>query len=314
MRRYVLQRLGTVVPTVFGITLVIFLMIHLIPGDAADVLLGMSTTPEAAAALRRMFGLDQPLHVQYLTWIGAILHGDLGTSLRTGQPVTQQILLRFPITLELTVASLLVSLLIALPVGVVSAVKQYSALDYVATVVALLGLSTPAFWLGTILIILFALVVPVFPPGNFVSPGEDWLQNLRSLVLPSLTLGTGLAATVMRMTRSSLLEVIGQDYIRTARVKGLRERTVITRHALKNALIPVVTTIGLQTGYLLGGAVVIEQVFGFPGMGSLTIDAVLYRDYPTVQGAILVFGLVFVLINLGVDILYAFLNPQIRYT
>jgi peptide/nickel transport system permease protein len=313
MGRYLAKRLLSVVPTVFGISLVVFLSVHLIPGDAVDVLLGTSQTPEAAKALRELFGLDRPLYEQYAIWLGGVLHGDFGTSLRTGQPVLHMIAVRFPTTLELTIAAMLVCLVIAIPAGVIAAVKQNSPVDYALSFFAFLGLSTPSFWLGTLLIILFAIVIPVLPPAGFVSLREDPVQNLKSLILPALTLGTALSAVVMRMTRASLIEVIRQDYVKTARAKGLREQTVVLRHALKNAFIPVLTTIGLQAGYLLGGAVVIEQVFSWPGVGRLTLDAVLQRDYPLVQGTVMLFALCFVLINIVVDLLYAVLNPQIHY-
>jgi peptide/nickel transport system permease protein len=311
--RYLAKRLLSVIPTVFGISVVVFLSVHLVPGDAVDVLLGTSRTPQAAKALRDLFGLDRPLYVQYLDWLGGVLHGDFGRSLRTGEPVLHMIAVRFPTTLELTVAAMIVCLLIAIPAGVLAAVKQNTPIDYALSLFAFLGLSTPSFWLGTLLIILFAIVIPVLPPAGFVSLREDPVQNLKSLILPAVTLGTALSAVVMRMTRASLLDVIRQDYIKTARAKGLREQTVVLRHALKNAFIPVLTTIGLQAGYLLGGAVVIEQVFSWPGVGRLTLDAVLQRDYPLVQGTVMLFALSFVLINIVVDVLYAVLNPQIHY-
>jgi len=313
MGRYLIKRMLSVIPTVFGISLVVFFMIHLVPGDAVDVLLGTSQTPESAKALRTLFGLDQPLHEQYLTWLGRLLQGDFGTSLRTGQTVLHMVWVRFPITLELAIAAMFVSLLIAIPAGIVAALKQNTPIDYSLTVLSFLGLSTPSFWLGTLLIIVFAIVIPVLPPAGFVSLREDPVQNLKSLILPAFTLGTGLAAVVMRMTRAALLEVIRQDYIKTARAKGLRERAVVLRHALKNAFIPVLTTIGLQVGYLLGGTVIIEQIFSWPGVGRLTLDAVLQRDYPLVQGTVMLFAFGFILVNIVVDLLYAVLNPQIHY-
>jgi peptide/nickel transport system permease protein len=313
MGRYLVKRLLSVIPTVFGISLVVFFMIHLVPGDAVDVLLGTSQTPESAEALRTLFGLDQPLHEQYLTWLGHLIRGDFGTSLRTGQTVIHMIWVRFPITLELAVAAMLVSLLIAIPAGIIAALKPNTLIDYVLTVLSFLGLSTPSFWLGTLLIILFAIVIPVLPPAGFVSLREDPAQNLKSLILPAFTLGTGLAAVVMRMTRAALLDVIRQDYIKTAQAKGLRERAVVLHHALKNAFIPVLTTIGLQVGYLLGGTVIIEQIFSWPGVGRLTLDAVLQRDYPLVQGTVMLFAFGFIVVNIVVDVLYAVFNPQIHY-
>jgi len=313
MLAYLVKRLLSLIPVLFGISLVSFILIHLVPGDTVSVILGTNTTAVSAAALRAAFGLDRPAPVQYITWLGGLLHGDFGQSFITGQPILGTIMSRLPATAELTLAALLLSLCIALPAGIIAAIKQYSAADYVGTTVSLLGLSLPSFWLATILTIVFSVVWHVLPPSGFVAITTDPVGNLRDLILPTVTLGTGLAAVVMRYTRSAMLEVVRQEYIKTARIKGLPERMIIAKHALKNALMPIVTIIGLQTAYLLGGVVIIEQIFDWPGIGKLMLNAVYQRDYPLVQGVILVIAVLFVLINLVVDILYAYLNPRIRY-
>jgi peptide/nickel transport system permease protein len=246
-------------------------------------------------------------------WLGGVLHGDFGQSFITGQPIFSTIMYRLPASAELTAAAMLLSLCIALPTGVLAAIRQYSVADYAGTTLALLGLSLPSFWLATMLTIVFSVMWHLLPPAGFVPFPADPLGNLRDLILPAVALGTGLAAVVMRYTRSAMLEVVRQEYIKTARLKGLPERMVIAKHALKNALMPVVTVIGLQTAYLLGGVVIIEQIFEWPGVGKLLLNAVYQRDYPLVQGVILVVATLFVLINLIVDILYAYLNPRIHY-
>ncbi len=313
MLAYLAKRLLSLIPVLFGISLVSFILIHLVPGDTVSVILGTNTTAVSAAALRAAFGLDRPAPVQYITWLGGLLHGDFGQSFITGQPILGTIMSRLPATAELTIAALLLSLCIALPAGIIAAIRQYSVADYAGTTVSLLGLSLPSFWLATILTILFSVVWHVLPPSGFVAITTDPVGNLRDLILPTVTLGTGLAAVVMRYTRSAMLEVVRQEYIKTARIKGLPERMIIAKHALKNALMPIVTIIGLQTAYLLGGVVIIEQIFDWPGIGKLMLNAVYQRDYPLVQGVILVIAVLFVLINLVVDILYAYLNPRIRY-
>ncbi len=313
MLAYLVKRLLSLIPVLFGISLVSFILIHLVPGDTVSVILGTNTTAVSAAALRAAFGLDRPAPVQYITWLGGLLHGDFGQSFITGQPILGTIMSRLPATAELTVAALLLSLCIALPTGIIAAIRQYSVADYAGTTLSLLGLSLPSFWLATILTIVFSVIWHVLPPSGFVAITTDPVGNLRDLILPAVTLGTGLAAVVMRYTRSAMLEVVRQEYIKTARLKGLPERMIIAKHALKNALMPIVTVIGLQTAYLLGGVVIIEQIFDWPGIGKLMLNAVYQRDYPLVQGVILVIAVLFVLINLVVDILYAYLNPRIRY-
>lgn len=313
MLAYLVKRILSLIPVLVGISIVSFTLIHLVPGDTVSVILGTNTTAVSAAALRTAFGLDRPAPVQYVTWLAGLLHGDFGQSFITGQPIWNTIMFRLPATAELAAAALLLSLCIALPAGIIAAIRQYSAADYAGSTVALLGLSLPSFWLATMLTILFSVVWKVLPPSGYVPFPTDPLGNLRDLVLPAVTLGTGLAAVVMRYTRSAMLEVVRQEYIKTARIKGLPERMVITKHALKNALIPVVTVIGLQTAYLLGGVVIIEQIFDWPGVGKLLLNAVYQRDYPLIQAVILVIAVLFVLINLVVDIIYAYLNPRIRY-
>jgi peptide/nickel transport system permease protein len=310
---YLVKRVLSIVPVLLGISIVAFTLIHLVPGDTVSIILGTNTTAVSAAALRATFGLDRPAPVQYFVWLGGVLHGDFGPSLITGQAISSTIASRLPATMELTVAAMVLSLCIALPAGIIAAIRQYSVADYAGTSVALVGLSIPSFWLATILTIVFSVQWHILPPSGYVALSTDPVGNLKDLVLPAVTLGTGLAAVVMRYTRSAMLEVIRQEYIKTARIKGLPEKMVIFKHALRNALVPVVTVIGLQTAYLLGGVVIIEQIFDWPGIGKLLLNAVYQRDYPMVQGVILVIATLFVLINLVVDILYAYLNPRIRY-
>jgi peptide/nickel transport system permease protein len=302
-----------VIPVLFGISLIVFFLVHLVPGDVVAVLLGPTTTPAAREALRKLFGLDQPLYVQYLQWLGGVLHGDLGMSLRTGQPVLSSILDRVSVTAELAGFAMLIALLIGIPAGVIGAVKQYSRVDYAVTIFALAGLSVPNFLLSTLLILAFSLTLPLLPPSGYVPFFADPLQNVRLMVMPALALGLGAASYITRMTRSSVLETLGQDYVRTARAKGLRPTSVVVGHALKSALIPIVTVVGIQLGYLLGGAVIVEAVFAVPGVGRLALDSINMRDYPVVQGTVLFITAAFVFINLTVDILYAYLDPRVRY-
>jgi peptide/nickel transport system permease protein len=303
------------VPTVLGVGVLVFFIVRLIPGDAVDAMLGSSDTafdPQVAASLRHLFGLDRPLPDQFWLWLTSVLRGDLGTSIQTHRPVLVEILQAFPVTLELATGSLLIGVLIAVPAGVVSAQRRGGWSDLSARLVALLGLSLPNFWLGLLLIYLFAVVLHLLPAGGFVPLTKDVAGNLRSAVLPMITLGTALAAITMRQTRSAVLEVLGLDYVRTARAKGLGERSVLYNHALRNSLVPVVTVVGLQLGRLLGGTVIIEQIFAWPGLGQLTLKAINGRDYPMVQGGVLFLALFFVLTNLLVDMLYLVLDPRLR--
>lgn len=288
-------------------------MIRLIPGDTVQLLLGTETSQEQIDTLRRVFGLDRPLYEQFMDWFLRLVRGDFGTSLRTSRPVLPDIIARFGVTVQLTAASMIVALLVAVPLGVAAAVNRGRIADAMSRVTALVGLSIPNFWLGTILILFVSLVLGWLPPIGFISLLENPWLGAQTLLLPSIALGTALAAFVMRMVRSTLLEVLRQDFIRTARAKGLREHTVLYTHALKNAFIPVLTVIGVQIGHLLGGAVIIEEVFSLPGIGRFLLNGIYQRDYPVIQGGVLFVAMVFSLINLMVDMLYAWFDPRIRY-
>jgi peptide/nickel transport system permease protein len=314
--RYLLKRLLSLPPTLLGVSVLTFLFLRLIPGDAIAVRLGTSTalSPEQLAQLRAYFGIDQPLHAQYLGWLGSLLRGDAGYSIRTGQPVAAEIAGRLPVTLELALGAGLVALALGIPLGLVSALRPNSALDLVARGFGLLGLSMPNFWLGTLILLVFARELRWMPnTGGYVDFLQDPAANLRFLLFPAVTLGVAMGAVVMRTTRSALLDVLSADYIRTADAKGLSRAVVIHRHALKNGLIVVVTILGIQVGYLLGGAVVVEEVFAVPGVGRLLLNAITQRDYALVQGGVLVIAVLFVLTNTVVDILYGYLDPRIRY-
>lgn len=316
MGGYILKRMVLALPVLFGITVVVFLLVRLIPGDVIDAMLGTeaSLRPEVREQLRKTLGLDRPLHVQYVTWLADIVRGDLGRSLRTGQPIVENLSGKLPITLELALLSIVMSLIIAIPLGVISALRRNSSSDFVVRLLGTAGLSLPNFWLATMLILIASRYFRWGAALIYVSPFEDPIENLKQMLLPSLALALGLTAVVMRMTRSSLLEVLSQDYIRTARAKGLLERGVLYRHALRNALLPIVTIVGIQTGHLLGGAVIIEQIFGLPGLGWFLLNAIYQRDYPAVQAGVLILAIIFVLTNLIVDLLYAILDPRIKFT
>ena len=311
MIQFVARRLLATVPLLFFVSLVVFSFVHILPGDPAVLFLGEEATPETLAKFRTRLGFDRPLVTQYVEWLGRALRGDLGRSLRTNQPVTEAILQRLPVTLELLGAALAVSLAIAIPAGIVSAVKRNSGVDLVSTVFALIGFSLPNFWLGLILIYVFALLLRWLPPSGF-APLPAVADNARSLILPALTLGTALAALITRQLRSGMLEVLRQDYVRTAQAKGLGQGVVVVKHALKNALIAVVTVIGLQIGGLLGNTIITESLFALPGVGRLMIDAVFSRDFFIVQGVVLFLAVGYVLSNLIVDVLYSYLDPRIR--
>ncbi len=315
MWKYIARRVVALVPALFGLSIIIFLMVRLIPGTVVEQLIGAegSATEETIRGLRAYFGLDQPIYTQYLNWVGRVITGDLGTSWRTGAPVGQMILDRLPITGELAILSVLVSMIVGVTLGIISAIKQDTLIDNFARVVALFGLSIPVFWQGTMLILLFSVYLGWMPSVVWVPLWQDPLENLKILILPALCLGTASAASVMRMTRSAMLEVMRQDYIRTARAKGLREQAVIAVHALRNALIPVITVLGMQLGYQIGGVVVVEEVFTLNGVGRMIIASIYQRDYPLVQGSILFIGVVFMLSNLIVDVLYGLFDPRIRY-
>ena len=305
MGRYILQRLLYMIPTLFGVSIVVFLIIHLVPGDPARLVAGPDATLEDVEIIRSRMGLDRPLPVQYLSWLAHLAQGDLGRSARTHRPVTYELGLAVPATVELTLAAMAIAVAVGITAGTIAGVRHNSIADYSSMVMALLGVCTPSFWLGLMLMLVLAVRLDLFP-----TTGRGGWDHL---VLPALTLGAGAAAIIARVTRSSMLEVLSADYIRTAYGKGLSEPAVVLRHALKNAFIPVVTVIGLEFGYLLAGAVVTETVFAYPGLGLLLINAIGFRDYPVIQGALLLLAAQFALVNLVVDVLYAFLDPRISY-
>jgi peptide/nickel transport system permease protein len=315
MLTYLGRRLLLTLPALFGVALVVFLLMRAIPGDVVTQLIGLGegVSEERMAELRRIFGLDLPIHVQFAQWFGAALQGDLGSSLRTGRSVAGDLALRFPVTMQLSLMSLGIALLLAVPIGVFAARHRGRWPDYLGSAFVLVGLSVPSFFLGILLILLFSLQLGWLPPAGYVPFAEDPLENLRRMILPSLSLGLILAAATTRIMRSAMLEVLNRDYVRTARAKGANERDVTLKHALRNALIPVVTVVGLQFGSLLGGTVIIEQVFSIPGIGRFALEGINLRDYPVVQGAVLVIAAAFVFVNLLVDVLYAFIDPRVRY-
>jgi peptide/nickel transport system permease protein len=311
---YALRRLLLAVPVLFGVSVLVFAVLHLAPGDPAAIMLGAQATEEDVVRLHRDLGLDQPVVVQYVRWMGHVLQGDLGRSIPLGRAVLPEVLLRFKATLVLTAGALLIAVLLGLAAGIVSAVKQYTWLDRISMGIAVTGVSLPVFWTGIMLILLFALQLRWFPSSGMSSPyGSGVADALWHLVLPAVTLGTASAAALARLTRSSVLEIIRQDYVRSARAKGLAERAVIARHVLKNAINPIITVLGLQVGFLLGGAILTETVFSWPGLGSMMVRAIQARDYPLVQGGVLLIATTFVLVNLMVDLLYAVFDPRIRY-
>ena len=311
---YIARRLLASIPVLIGVSVLVFLIMHLAPGDPALIMLGPKATAESLARLRQELGLDQPLPTQYVRWLGNVLKGDLGRSVQLKREVTELLATRFSATLLLTAGAAVLAVLVGVIAGVTSAARQYSWLDRGAMLTALIGFCLPVFWLGLLLQIGLAHQWPIFPVSGMNSPGtKGLLDTLWHLVLPAVTLSTGAVAIIARMTRSSVLEVIRQDYIRTARAKGLNERVVLYRHALRNALIPVLTVVGLQVGFLLGGAVLVEMVFSWPGVGLLMVNGILARDFPLVQGAVLVVAASYVVVNLIVDVLYAFVDPRIRY-
>jgi peptide/nickel transport system permease protein len=313
--QYLLRRILSTLLTLFGVSILVFLMLQLIPGTVVEQIMGTDAmvTKETVESLKAFFGLDQPIHIQYLHWIQNLARGNFGISWRTGKPVLGLILDHLPVTGELTLLALGVAFLIGVPAGVFSATRSNTAPDSITRVLSLLGLSLPVFWQGTMLILIFSLLLRWMPALGYAGFFDHPLRNLQSMAMPSICLGTASAAMIMRMTRACLLEVLGQDYVRTARAKGLGERLVVYRHALRNAIIPVITVAGVQVGYLLGGIVVVEEVFTLPGVGRLVLSAIFNRDYPLVQGAVLFIALVFMLTNLLVDLLYSVIDPRIRY-
>ena len=315
MRRYLVRRLLLLVPVLLGVSIIIFMVLHLSPGDPAEIMLGSQATQADLARLRADLGLTEPLHVQYVRWLGLVVRGDLGRSIWMKRPVLAEVLGRLQATLVLTGAALLLSTVGGVALGIASATRPNSLLDRLSAVASLFGASMPVFWLGIVLMVVFALWLGWLPASGMFSPyGGGGLGDLLvHLVLPAVTLAAASVTIIARLTRSTMLETLGQDYIRTARAKGVVERAVVLRHGLKNALIPIVTVVGVQAGYLLGGAVLTETVFAWPGVGTLMVQGILARDFPLVQGCVLVVALSFVLINLAVDLLYAWLDPRIRY-
>jgi peptide/nickel transport system permease protein len=315
MSRYILQRLFGLVGVLFGVSIVLFLALHLAPGDPAQLLLGPLVRPDDLARLREELGLDRPLPIQYVTWLGHVLQGDLGRSIASHRPVLIEIVERFQATALLAGASLLISAVVGITVGVLAAINRGGWIDRASMVLALISMSTPSFWLGMVFIIVFSLVLGVLPGSGMISPRGDGgvLDVLAHLILPALTLAAVPTAVISRLTRSSMLEVIGLDYVRTARGKGLSEQRLVIRHVVPNALIGVATLVGIEAGYLLAGAVLVETVFAWPGLGSLLVTSILKRDFPLVQGGVMLIALSYVLINLATDLAYAYLDPRIRY-
>ena len=314
MRGYLARRAGASLLVLFIASLVVFAGIRALPGDPALALAGEERGEEALEQIRTKYGLDRPLPVQYARWMGNALQGDLGESVRTGLDVTGIVVSKLPITLELALLSVLLGIGIGLPTGIVAAVWRGKAADYVGSSVALFGLSVPNFWLGLMLILVFAVYLGVLPASGYTPFTEDPIENVQKMILPAFTLGSGLAAVIMRQTRSAMIESLSADYVRTARSKGLAERAVIGRHALRNSLVTVTTVVGLQLGILMAGAVVTEQIFVIPGFGKLTVDAVFQRDLPVLQGVVIFTTAAYVVINFGVDVMYSVLNPRIRIT
>lgn len=312
MLMFILRRLLSAIPTLILVSLFVFTLQKLLPGDPVLAMAGEERDPAVMEYLRDKYRLNDPIPVQYLNWVGNVLTGDFGTSLRTEQPVTTLLASKLPVTLELAVLALLIALLIGIPTGIISAVRKGTVVDYGANVVALSGISIPHFWLGILLIMVFAVKLQWLPASGFVPMGEDFGQNLKTLILPAFVLGAGLSGILMRHTRSAMLEVLRTDYVRTARAKGMFPRTVILKHALRNALMPIVTLTTLLFGELLGGAVLTEQVFSIPGFGKMIVDAVFNRDYAVVQGVVLCVAIGFLLLNLLADVLYRMINPRLR--
>jgi peptide/nickel transport system permease protein len=312
--RYVIRRIVLMIPVAVLVTIINFGLLRMAPGDPVLAYAGEVRDPEILNEMRHQLGLDQPLPVQYLAWMQHLLQGDFGRSIRTHQEVSEAILERVPATLELTITALLFSISMGLLVGIISALHRNSALDLLATSLTIAGVSIPNFFLGLMLILLFSLVLRVFPPGGYTPAIDNPVDNLRRIVLPALTLSAATLAVNMRQVRSSLLEVFGQDYIRTARAKGMNENRVVVVHALKNALIPVITVVGLQVGALIEGAIITEQIFSWPGVGKLVVDSLFGRDYPVVQAVVLLSAMSYMLATLLVDIAYGWLDPRISYS
>jgi peptide/nickel transport system permease protein len=312
MTEYLLKRLASILPTLLFVSMLIFGLQQLLPGDPAKILAGEEQDPTVVAYLTEKLHLNEPLPVRYAYWVGGVLQGDLGESIRTQQPVLDLVLAKLPVTLQLGLMAFMVALVMGIPAGIVSAVGRGTAWDVAANVFALWGLSTPNFWLGILMILLFSVQLGWLPASGYVSPFDDLGANLQAMVMPAFVLGNGIAAVLMRHTRSAMLQVLSSDYVRTARAKGLNERTVVLKHALRNALTPVITLGALELGALLSGAVLTEQVFTIPGFGKLIVDSVFNRDYAVVQGVVLVTASAYILLNLLADVAYFLVNPRLR--
>jgi peptide/nickel transport system permease protein len=317
VRTYLAKRLLLIVPTLFGVAAVVFLIMRVIPGDVTLLILGGDQTgridPKQLGAMRHQLGLDQPLVVQFGTWLWGVVRLDFGTSLWTGQPVIEEVLIRLPLSLEVAILATIVSVLLAIPLGMLAAVRQDTWVDYVIRVVSIGGQAIPSFWVGILVILFLVIYFGWGPPLEFTPPWVDPWANFQQLVWPVITIGYRYAAVTTRMTRSTVLEVLREDYIRTAWAKGLRERAVVIRHALKNAMLPVITLVGTEFAFLIGGLVVTETVFTLNGVGRFVVDAVAHRDYPVVQALVFLIALCFVIVNLLIDLTYAWLDPRIRY-
>ena len=305
MLNYLIKRLLATIPVLIGISLLLFFMLRMLPGDPAQVLAGQMATPEEIQNIRHQLGLDRPIYEQYFIYLDRLVHFDLGRSARTQNPVREEIMARLPNTILLAVVAMSLACLFGIPAGIISAVRPYSWIDYAVTMTSLFGISMPVFWLGLMLVVVFSVILKWLPAGG--------IGGWQYVVLPSVTLASFVVAFIARMTRSTMLETLSQDFTTTARSKGLPEKVVEVKHALRNALIPIITVIGLQFGMLLGGAILTETVFAWPGIGRLIVDSILARDYPMIQGVILVFALLYILVNLAVDLLYAVVDPRIRY-
>jgi len=315
MQAYILRRLLALIPTLFFASVIVFTTVRLIPGDVIDLMLSqndISASKMDREALMEVLGLDKPMWSQYFTWVGNLFRGDMGNSLWQSTPVTERLAERLPVTFELGLLAILIGLTIAMPIGVYSAIRQDTAGDYIARSFSILLLAIPSFWLGTMVVVIPSIYFGWSPEVSYIAFTEDPIGNLKQMLVPAAVLGAALSAVTMRMTRTMMLEVLRQDYIRTAMAKGLPERLVVFRHALRNALIPVVTLVGLQAPLVIGGAVIMEQIFGIPGMGTLLLDAVNQRDYPIITGVFLVVGLAVMVINLLVDLSYGLLDPRVR--
>lgn len=305
MLNYLIKRLLATIPVLIGISLLLFFMLRMLPGDPARVLAGPMASPQDVQTIRRQLGLDRPIYVQYVIYLDRLVHFNLGRSARTQNPVSEEIMARLPNTVLLAVVAMGLACLFGIPAGIISAVRPYSWIDYLVTMTSLFGISMPVFWLGLMLVVVFSVFLKWLPAGG--------IGGWQYVVLPSVTLASFVVAFIARMTRATMLETLSQDFTTTARSKGLTERIVVIKHALRNALIPIITVVGLQFGMLLGGAVLTETVFAWPGIGRLIVDSILARDYPMIQGVILIFGLLYILVNLAVDLLYAVVDPRIRY-